>query len=147
MLQRPSDVETLMRSQWGGDAQGLLVTRVCAKDSRELIDGDIAAVVDAIRVSSARHILVIVGTYMLPNLARELEQRLNPNSAMIKVVGVLGAMVPLQEARSDGGFQLGFASGIISSLRPGVHVLFHGRVMEPSRVYKDNDRNRILSRL
>ena len=40
MLSQPSRVETLLRDQLG-DANKLLFTRVCAKDSRSLTDGDV----------------------------------------------------------------------------------------------------------
>ena len=97
---------------------------------------------EAVRASPARRVLVTVGTYMLPSVAKLLHatRRLDDT----KVVGVLGAMLPLGEQASDAGFQLGFAWHAIHSLRPGVYVLFHGRVMPGDTVVKDDERQRIV---
>ena len=117
----------------------LLFTRITAKDSRLLSAADVEAVIAAVRDSPANRILVTVGTYGLPSVAKALHAA----GISDKVVGVLGAMVPLNEPGSDAGFQLGFAWSAIQSLNPGVHVLFHGRVMPGDRVEKDEEEERI----
>jgi len=109
-------------------------TTVCMKDSRDMIKSDMLKVLNVIKKSRAKKIIVTHGTYTMPDTARFLQANLKNGD---KTVVLTASMIPIDGfSPSDGPFNLGFALAQTDYLKPGIYVAINGRIFSPEEVAK-----------
>ena len=91
-----------------------------------------------IKESSQNKLVVVHGTDTMVQSAQfvgaYLPQHANDDG---KRVVFTGAMVPHCIDGSDAEFNLAFALGVASQVKPGVHIAMNARVLDPQDAYKD----------
>jgi L-asparaginase len=115
----------------GGLGEEVVEEAVCRKDSLDLTPADRALIVEAVRRSPHRKILITHGTDTAAETALALR------GVQGKVIVVTGALRPAAFRDSDAPFNLGFAVAALETLPPGVYLAFHGRLFDPERVTKN----------
>lgn len=111
------------------------------KDSREIRHRDRQALLEEIRASRHKRIIITHGTYTMPDTALYLKEHL-PSGAG-KTVILTGSFIPLRGfADSDAPFNLGYAVANVQALPPGIYLCMNGRVFDPEKV----DKNRLDAR-
>ena len=104
------------------------VCEICMKDSRDINNDDIRAVLDTILTSSQAHHAITHGTFTAFDTARSLSELLPDGHE--QVIVLTGAMWPLDGfPPNDAGCNLGFAFGAIRNQLPG--VAFNGELFHP----------------
>jgi len=58
-----------------------------------------------------------------------------------KTIVLVGSLSPALFKDSDAAFNIGFAMSAVQLLPPGVYITMHGRVLDPTRVRKNRERN------
>jgi L-asparaginase len=113
------------------------------KDSRDLTKADMKLICETIENSKHTRIIIIHGTYTMPDTARYLQANLKSKE---KTVILTGSMVPLNGfSPSDGPFSLGFAIAKSQELPRGVYVSMNGRIFSPKEVVKEIAEGRFSS--
>ena len=113
---------------------GMKFTRVCMKDSRQLTRKDRENILKTIEKSPCRKIIVVHGTYTMPDTARFLMGNLKRRD---QTVILTGSMIPISGfAFSDAPFNLGYALAQLGILKPGVYVCMNGRSFSHEEVLK-----------
>ncbi len=108
---------------------------VCMKDSRALTEADRKKVLEVIKKTPHKKIIITHGTYTMPDTARFLNAHLKKSN---KTIVLTGAMIPITGfCPSDGTFNLGYTMAIVEYLKPGIYVAMNGKVFDPSEVMKD----------
>lgn len=108
---------------------------LCLKDSRDITNSIRKKMISSIHRSSADNIIITHGTVTLTETAEFLDRHIGPTDKNILLVG---AMIPLKEfVLSDGGFNLGFAVGSLSSLKGGVWICMNGKIFKSGHVKKN----------
>lgn len=122
-------------------------TIVTMKDSREITDHTREEIITAIKNCSSNNILITHGTYTMPETGRYLEKNLKDEDGIKnKKIILVGSFYPLKGySPSDAPFNLGFAIGGFSNLKPGVYVSMHARLFKPESVKKDTEMARFYS--
>jgi L-asparaginase len=111
-----------------------IFTEVCMKDSRELTQEDRARLLEAVKSSESKRIIITHGTYTMPDTARYLKENLGNSD---KVIIFVGAMIPLVGfTPTDTGFNLGYAVARSQELTVGIYVCMNGRIFAPDEVVK-----------
>ncbi len=114
----------------------VLFTTVCLKDSRQITSEDHKKVAKVIAGSKATRIIITHGTYTMPDTARYIEAHLNSKKNNKKII-LTGSFIPLNGfTMSDGGFNIGFALGVMDYIKEGVYVAMNGRLFRASEVIK-----------
>lgn len=109
------------------------VSMVDSVDICDEIRADIAA---AIERTEMQHVLVTHGTDTMPETAEYLLKQVPAN----QIVVLTGAMIPFRDiARSDGGFNLGFALASLQALEPGVYIAMNAQVFAAGSVQKNRE--------
>ncbi|HAH04807.1 MAG: Asparaginase [Parcubacteria group bacterium GW2011_GWA2_43_17] len=109
-------------------------TEVCLKDSRELRKRDLQMILNAVKNSKSKKIIITHGTYTMPDTARYLKANLRTHD---QVIILTGSMIPLVGfAPSDAPFNLGYTIATIQHLAPGIFVAMNGRLFLPEEVLK-----------
>lgn len=109
-------------------------TEVCMKDSRDLTNVDLAKILHTVQRSKSDKIIILHGTYTMPDTARFLEARLKGNK---KRIILTGAMIPLIGfSPSDSPFNLGYALAMVKTSAIGIYVAMNGRLFRPNEVVK-----------
>ena len=102
-------------------------TEVCMKDSRAMMPSNIKKIVQVIKHSTAKKIIITHGTYTMSDSARYVERHFKDTK---KTIVFTGSMIPLDGFNfSDAGFNLGFALAQVNSLTPGTYVVMNGKVL------------------
>jgi len=112
-------------------ARPFVIEEVIRKDSLDVTDADRARIVDRIRQSAARRIIVTHGTDTMTETARAL--RVVPD----KVIVLVGALSPARFAESGAPFNLGMAFAAAQLAPPGVYLTMNGTVFREGEVVKD----------
>lgn len=113
---------------------------LCMKDSREITDALRRKMITAIKKTRSQNIIITHGTDTLAQTAEFIDRHLGQTD---KTVLLVGAMVPLKDiVQSDGGFNLGFAIGILGALQGGVYICMNGCVFEPGTTQKNQKKAR-----
>ncbi len=111
-----------------------LFTEVCMKDSRKLNDDDRKKVLQAVKQSKSKRIIITHGTYTLPDTARYLKFKLKK---LNKTIIFVCSMIPLEGfTPTDAGFNLGYAVAKSQELPAGIYVCMNGKVFNPEEVVK-----------
>ena len=110
------------------------VQSVMKKDSLEMDNLDRQILLKAALDAKHKKIIVIHGTDTMVDSALHMQKGLKN-----KVVVFTGAMTPAIFKESDAGFNLGYAFGIINSLKNGIYIAMHGRYYLADQVLKNRD--------
>jgi L-asparaginase len=114
--------------------QKAIFTTAFMKDSRDITKKDMAKVLQIIKKSTAKKILITHGTYTMPDTARFLKANLEHNN---KTIILTASMIPIVGfSPSDGPFSLGYAVAQLEHLKPGVYIAINGRIFAPEEVAK-----------
>jgi len=105
------------------------------KDSRDVRYKDRQKILEEIKNSKQRMIIITRGTYTMPDTGQYLKDHVeNTNKTIILV----GSMIPLKGFDdSDAAFNLGYAIANVQRLPPGVYICMNGRVFNPEKVDKN----------
>ena len=110
------------------------------KDSLDLTEADRALIIERVRASPARRILVTHGTDTMADTARAVEHALGEASE--RTVVFVGSLAPARFKSSDAEFNVGFACAAVQALPPGVYIAMNGRAFGASQVRKNRKQNR-----
>lgn len=118
-------------------------TIVCMKDSRDIIKSDLKNILTIIEKSPHNKIIVIHGTYTMPDTARFLKANIKKKD---KTIIVTGSMIPLLGfSPSDGPFSIGYSIAKAQDLKQGIYVCMNGKTFLPDEVMKINKEGRFTS--
>lgn len=106
------------------------------KDSLQITDEDRSHIVEWVRASPYRNILITHGTDTMIQTALALTDI--PN----KTIVLTGAMQPASFKHGDAEFNIGGAVIAAQSLPDGVYIVMNGRIFNPSSVRKNGTLNR-----
>jgi len=115
---------------------GFIFTKVCMKDSRNLTEADLKAVLLTVKVSKSKKIIITHGTYTMVNTAKYLKKNLAQNE---KTVILTGSLIPLGLNDSDAPSNIGYSISKSGELAPGVYVCMNGETFEPDNVMKQKN--------
>lgn len=113
------------------------VRTLLRKDSLDMTDADRAAIVEGVRSTAARHIVITHGTDTMVQTAQAVEEAVDD-----KVVVLVGALNPARFRSSDAIFNIGFAMAAVQTLGDGVYVAMNGHIFTPDHVRKNRTANR-----
>ena len=123
-------------------ANQIKFTVICLKDSREISKKDLKKLLNSIKKSSSKQIIITCGTFALPDLTRILSLNLRNN----KTIVLTGSMIPIYGfPLSDGPFNLGYSVAKVQELPCGIYVCMNGTVFSPSEVLKVISEGRFAS--
>lgn len=109
------------------------------KDSRRITRADKRSVVDAVTESNHRHTVVTSGTYLMPDIAKQIAHTLAQFQSNKRVV-VTGSLTPIAGySASDGGFNLGMCFALLDQKDlPGqAYLVMNGSCFHGDNVEKD----------
>jgi len=110
------------------------------KDSREIRYKDREKLLDELKKSPHKMIIITHGTYTMPDTGQHLKDHLPNND---KTIILIGSMIPLKGFDlSDAPFNLGYAVAKVQKLPAGVYLCMNGKVFDPDKV----DKNKIEGR-
>lgn len=101
------------------------------KDSLDITDADRQAIVQAVRDTTHRHIVITHGTDTM------VETALTLASIPDKVIVLTGAMQPAAFTQSDAPFNVGCAIMAVQTLPAGVYITMNGRIFDPQTTAKN----------
>lgn len=114
--------------------ESTIFSEVCMKDSRDIKSADRKKILNAVKKSKSKRIIITHGTYTVGDTARYLNKKLKNQD---KTIIFVCSMVPLIGfSPTDAGFNLGYAVAKSQDLGGGVFVCMNGRVFEPGEVVK-----------
>ncbi len=120
---------------------GFVYTTVCLKDSRDISYRDRKDILRAITASDNRRIVIPHGTYTMPDTGQFINEKLPEGHD--KTVVLFGSMIPLNGfVPSDAPFNLGFATGAVLVLEPGVYLGMNTRIFNVEDVNKNREKGR-----
>lgn len=110
---------------------------ICQIDSLQMTDDTRAQILQSVKATPAKKIIIVHGTSTMQDTAQYLEQYF-PNHG--KTIILTGAMIPMKEfAMSDGGFNLGFAMAQVHHAGAGIYVCMNARCFPAGKVNKNLD--------
>lgn len=108
-----------------------------------MTEKDRQKVLETIEKSRHKKIIVLHGTYTMPETARFIKSSINRKDQTIILTG---SMIPIKDfAFSDAPFNMGFALANLNSLKPGVYACMNGNVFSPEEVKKIVEEGRFAS--
>jgi L-asparaginase len=121
----------------------LAFSELFMKDSRDIKDSDRKKVLEAVKKSNAKRIIITHGSYTVAKTARYLSKELKHKK---KIVIFVCALIPIRGfTPTDGGFNLGYAVAKSQDLKSGVYVCMNGQVFGPEEVVKILSEGRFAS--
>src|SRR3989338_7976667 len=118
---------------------GFVYTTVCLKDSRDISYRDRKDILRAITTSDNRRIIIPHGTYTMPDTGQFINEKLPEDHD--RTVVLFGSMIPLNGfVPSDAPFNLGFATGAVLVLEPGVYLGMNTRIFNVEDVGKNREK-------
>ncbi|MCK5061383.1 asparaginase [Candidatus Parcubacteria bacterium] len=109
-------------------------TEVCMKDSRDLNGTDRKNILETVKNSDSKRIIITHGTYTLPDTARYLQAQLKDHG---KVIIFVCSMIPLEGfTPTDAGFNMGYAVAKSQELSEGIYVCMNGKLFVPDEIVK-----------
>ena len=113
------------------------------KDSRKITKNDMKKIVKTLSDSRSRKIIILHGTYTMPETARFLKANLDRRD---QVIILTGSMIPLEGfTMSDAGFNLGYSISQLDLLKPGVYVCMNGKTFLAEESMKEISRGMFVS--
>ncbi len=109
---------------------------ICMRDSRELTETDIRALLQESFNQRHKKQIITAGTYALPDLANRHDLMLRRGELPQSKYLFVGAMLPDDVILNDGWFNLGYAMGKLPEIQNGVYVTMHGWATPPANVMK-----------
>lgn len=110
--------------------------QVCMKDSQDLSQKDLENILGAVRNAPQDRVIITHGIDTMTDTADFIKENLD--STENKVILLTGSLTPLQGfAKSDSGFNLGFAVSQAQTLSPGIYIAMNAKIFEAGTVYKD----------
>lgn len=106
------------------------------KDSLQITDDDRALLVDWVRASRHRQIVITHGTDTM------IQTGLSLMDIPEKTIVLTGAMRPAAFKDSDAPFNIGCAVIAVQTLPPGVYITMNGRIFDPNIARKNGTLNR-----
>lgn len=110
------------------------------KDSLDLTDDDRALIVDHVRASAYRRVVVTHGTDTMTLTARALA------AVHHRTIVLTGALAPARFHESDATFNLGMAFAAAQVAPPGVYIAMNGCIFAADQVVKDRARQQFVVR-
>jgi L-asparaginase len=118
-------------------------SEICFKDSREISKDDLRKILDVIKNTPYKCIIITTGTFGMPDIGRFLELNLKKNN---KTIVLTGSMTPIYGfPMSDGPFNLGYAISQVQSLPKGVYACMNGKTLSTNEVIKIVDEGKFDS--
>jgi len=118
-------------------------TELFMKDSRKITKNDMKKIVKTLSDSRSRKIIILHGTYTMPETARFLKANLDRRD---QVIILTGSMIPLEGfTMSDAGFNLGYSISQLDLLKPGVYVCMNGKTFLAEESMKEISRGMFVS--
>ncbi|XWX05564.1 asparaginase domain-containing protein (plasmid) [Aggregatilineales bacterium SYSU G02658] len=111
------------------------ITELLRKDSLALTDDDRAQIVQAVRRSPWRQIVITHGTDTMPQTAEALA------AIRGKTIVLTGAMQPAAFKSSDAAFNLGTAIAAVQILPAGVYIAMSGLILPAAQARKNHATN------
>jgi len=113
-----------------------------AKDSREVVNADIANLIYTIQQIPNRKIVVTCGTYMLPIIAQALDMHFADGKSD-KIIGVTGSWLPQATAGQDVDYNSGAVIAAVNAFDMAkqkgiVFAQFHGEIIAGADLAKLN---------
>jgi L-asparaginase len=108
------------------------ITELTRKDSLALTDDDRARIVEAVRHSPARQIVITHGTDTMPQTAAALA------AIADKTIVITGAMQPAAFKTSDAAFNLGTAIAAAQVMPAGVYIAMSGLILPAAQARKNH---------
>ncbi len=118
-----------------------IFTEVCMKDSRNLTPGDLKKLLQTVKKSKSKYIVITHGTYTMVDTARFLQEHVKGK----KTIVLTASMVPLLFTNSDAPYNLGFAISNATILKPGVYVSINGMNFTATEAAKSINQGRFFS--
>ncbi len=123
--------------------QRFVFTELFMKDSRDLTAKDMKKILETVKKSRSKKIIITHGTYTMTDTAKFLNQRLKRKD---QTVILTGSMSPLQSfSISDGPFSLGFALAKVEDLPAGIHICMNGKSFSAEEADKNVKEGRFYS--
>jgi L-asparaginase len=114
--------------------EATIFSEVCMKDSRDIKSADRKKILNAVKKSKSKRIIITHGTYTVGDTARYLNKKLKVHD---KTIIFVCSMVPLMGfSPTDAGFNLGYVVAKSQDLKAGIYVCMNGRVFAPEEVVK-----------
>jgi L-asparaginase len=110
------------------------VESLMQKDSLDLNIADRQLILEKVKASPARHILITHGTDTMIETARVLQ------AAAGKVIVLTGSMSPARFRNTDAVFNIGCAVAALQTLPEGVYLVMNGKVFFPERTRKNREK-------
>lgn len=117
------------------------IENVLNKDSRYITDNDRRLLVDKIKATTAKKIILTHGTFTMENTAKYIG-KLN----LKKTIVLVGSFVLGTSNRTDAPFNLGYALCSVQFLKPDVYVAMNGTVFHWKNVTKNLKTNKFEQR-
>jgi L-asparaginase len=111
---------------------------VFKKDSLDITEDDRKKVVQTCKDINSERIIITHGSDTMLQSAQAL------NAVQNKVIVLTGAMRPEWFKDSNAHFNIGYAIGIISFLKPGVYIAMHGRVYPWEKCTREEGTGRFI---
>jgi L-asparaginase len=132
----PPQIERILRE--GNVTFDYEIESLLRKDSLDLTADDRRRIVERVRATPHRLVLVTHGTDTMVETARAL----TPISR--KVIVLTGAMQPATFKETDAAFNVGCAIAAVQVLPEGVYLVMNGRIFDPQTIRKDVARDRFV---
>ena len=118
-----------------------VIESVFKKDSRSITDVDRELLVNKIKATNAKNILITHGTFTMEETAKYIG-KLNLN----KTIVLVGSFILGSSSNTDAPFNLGYAISSVQLLKSGVYIAMNGQVFLWNNVLKNLDTNKFERR-
>jgi L-asparaginase len=115
------------------------IVEILRKDSLDFTEENRARIVEQVRQSVFRRIVITHGTDTMTLTAKALAVLSD------KTVVLTGALTPARFAESDAAFNLGMAFATAQTAPPGVYITINGSVFRGEEVVKDREHQRFTA--
>ena len=132
----PPQVERILQD--GNVTVDYEIESLLRKDSLDVTSEDRQGIVERVRETPHRFVVITHGTDTMVDTARALA----PISD--KVIVLTGAMQPAVFKETDASFNIGCAVAAVQLLPDGVYLVMNGRVFDPQTTRKDVTRDRFV---
>jgi L-asparaginase len=115
------------------------IVEILRKDSLDFTEENRARIVEQVRQSVFRRIVITHGTDTMTLTAKALAVLSD------KTIVLTGALTPARFAESDAAFNLGMAFATAQTAPPGVYITINGSVFRGEEVVKDREHQRFTA--
>lgn len=132
----PPQIERILRA--GNVTFDYEIESLLRKDSLDVTADDRQRIVERVRATPQRRVVITHGTDAMVDTARALA------SIPDKVIVLTGAMQPAAFRETDAPFNVGCAIAAVQVLPDGVYLAMNGRIFDPQTTRKDVARDRFV---